>query len=247
VAQRLDYDAWGVVTSDSSPGFQPFGFAGGLYDGDTRLTRFGARDYDAETGRWMSPEPLRRVTSFLVSESVSGTGLSAYLYAANSPGHSIDTNGLYFTSASGAMWEALQRLASNPEIGPAIEIMAADPSRSFSIDDSTPFAHSLGGVTHSYRTGSAEISLFVQYTNSLSCRCSTDLPDNLFPYSVDALLAHELGHAFATAYTSRAPGASSDQAAVGFENAVRRGSGAPQRPSHSGGRGQCRAECNRCE
>ncbi len=34
-----------------NPSFQPFGFAGGLYDLDTKLTRFGARDYDAETSR----------------------------------------------------------------------------------------------------------------------------------------------------------------------------------------------------
>jgi hypothetical protein len=32
LAQRLDYDAWGNVTTDTNPGFQPFGFAGGLYD-----------------------------------------------------------------------------------------------------------------------------------------------------------------------------------------------------------------------
>ncbi|KYF68025.1 hypothetical protein [Sorangium cellulosum] len=41
VAQRLDYDEWGNVTLDTNPGFQPFGFAGGLYDRDTRLVRFG--------------------------------------------------------------------------------------------------------------------------------------------------------------------------------------------------------------
>jgi len=28
VAQRLDYDEFGNVTQDTSPGFQPFGFAG---------------------------------------------------------------------------------------------------------------------------------------------------------------------------------------------------------------------------
>ena len=31
---------------DTNPGFQPFGFAGGLYDRGTELTHFGARDYD---------------------------------------------------------------------------------------------------------------------------------------------------------------------------------------------------------
>ncbi|PAT40358.1 RHS repeat-associated core domain-containing protein [Vandammella animalimorsus] len=58
IGQRLDYDAWGRVTHDSQPGFQPFGFAGGLYDPDTGLTRFGARDYDAETGRWTAKDPI---------------------------------------------------------------------------------------------------------------------------------------------------------------------------------------------
>ena len=46
IAEQISYDAWGNVTSDTNPGFQPFGFAGGLYDQDTKLVRFGARDYD---------------------------------------------------------------------------------------------------------------------------------------------------------------------------------------------------------
>lgn len=32
VAQRFDVDEWGQVTSDSSAGFQVFGFAGSIYD-----------------------------------------------------------------------------------------------------------------------------------------------------------------------------------------------------------------------
>jgi uncharacterized protein RhaS with RHS repeats len=46
IIQRLDYDPFGNILLDTNPGFQPFGFAGGLYDQDTKLTRFGARDYD---------------------------------------------------------------------------------------------------------------------------------------------------------------------------------------------------------
>ena len=32
VAQRRDYDAYGNIFNNTNPGFQPFGFAGGLYD-----------------------------------------------------------------------------------------------------------------------------------------------------------------------------------------------------------------------
>lgn len=58
VVQEVRYDEFGNVTFDSNPGFQPFGFAGGLYDTDTRLVHFGAREYDPSTGRWMTPDPM---------------------------------------------------------------------------------------------------------------------------------------------------------------------------------------------
>ena len=59
VVQRIDYDEFGNVLLDTNPGFQPFGFAGGIYDADTGLVRFGARDYDPETGRWTAKDPIR--------------------------------------------------------------------------------------------------------------------------------------------------------------------------------------------
>lgn len=83
VAQRIDYDFWGVIAFDSSPGFQPFGFAGGLFDLDTGLTRFGARDYEAVTGRWTSKDSLR-----------VSAGSNFFAYAADDPISIIDINGL---------------------------------------------------------------------------------------------------------------------------------------------------------
>ena len=79
IAQQLDYDAWGQVTEDSRPGFQPFGFAGGLHDPDTQLTRFGARDYDAETGRWTAKDPIlfdggdSNLYGYVLQDPVNGT------------------------------------------------------------------------------------------------------------------------------------------------------------------------------
>src|SRR6267378_4521909 len=49
----------GNVISDSAPGFQPFGFEGGLREPHSGLTRFGTRDYDPTTGRWTTSDPLR--------------------------------------------------------------------------------------------------------------------------------------------------------------------------------------------
>ena len=59
VAQRIDYDEFGNVLADSAPGFQPFGFAGGLRDAHSGLVRFGARDYDPVSGRWTTKDPIR--------------------------------------------------------------------------------------------------------------------------------------------------------------------------------------------
>lgn len=46
------------MLEDSNPGWQPFGFAGGLWDQETGLVRFGYRDYDPVTGRWTARDPL---------------------------------------------------------------------------------------------------------------------------------------------------------------------------------------------
>jgi RHS repeat-associated protein len=58
VIQQMDYDEFGNIVQDTNPGFQPFGYAGGLYDRNANLVRFGARDYDAITGRWTAKDPI---------------------------------------------------------------------------------------------------------------------------------------------------------------------------------------------
>jgi RHS repeat-associated protein len=85
LAQQIEYDEFGVVLSDSNPGFQPFGFAGGLYDRHTKLVRFGARDYDPQTGRWTSKDPI----------GFNGGDTNLYGYVVNDPVNGIDPTGEY--------------------------------------------------------------------------------------------------------------------------------------------------------
>ncbi|MBI3204595.1 MAG: hypothetical protein HYZ29_23875 [Myxococcales bacterium] len=59
VAWRADFDAWGNRTLIAGVAdFVPFGFAGGMLDAETGLTRFGARDYDPVVGRWTAKDPI---------------------------------------------------------------------------------------------------------------------------------------------------------------------------------------------
>ena len=96
VAQRLDYDAWGNVLADSSPGFQPFGFAGGVRDADTKFVHFGFRDYDAQVGRWTAKDPVR----------FGGGDSNLYSYALNNPTNVTDSDGrsAIFNNLVGHVW-----------------------------------------------------------------------------------------------------------------------------------------------
>ena len=87
VMQTMQHDEWGKVLSGSETlagGFErvPFGFAGGLYDTETGLVRFGARDYDPETGRWLSKDLAR-----------FGGGWNFYEYANSNPVNWVDWSG----------------------------------------------------------------------------------------------------------------------------------------------------------
>jgi len=83
VSQKIDYDEFGNVLSNSNPDFQPFTYAGGLYDTQTRLVRYGARDYEATTGRWTCKDPI----------VFAGGSTLLYGYVENDPINMIDPTG----------------------------------------------------------------------------------------------------------------------------------------------------------
>jgi RHS repeat-associated protein len=100
IAQRLDYDPFGQVLTDTNPGFQPFGFAGGIYDPDTGLLRFGSRDYDPSIGRWTTRDPAL----------FDGGDSNGYVYVNNDPVNFSDPSGevLPLLGAAALLWTAVE-------------------------------------------------------------------------------------------------------------------------------------------
>lgn len=87
VVQTMQHDPWGKIltgTDTVAGGFVrvPFGFAGGMYDEATGLVRFGAREYDSGSGRWLSKD-----------EAQFGGGWNFYEYAASDPVNLFDRTG----------------------------------------------------------------------------------------------------------------------------------------------------------
>ena len=86
VLKSITYDSFGTIVHDSNPLMKiPFGFAGGLYDSDTKLTRFGYRDYDASTGKWTAKDPI----------GFDGGDTNILAYVGSDPVNKIDSFGLY--------------------------------------------------------------------------------------------------------------------------------------------------------
>ncbi len=84
IVQEIDYDEFGNVTFNSNPTFQPLGFAGGLFDSDTKLIKFGARDYDPVIGRWLRKDPI----------DFAGGDTNLYAYVGGDPMSYTDPDGL---------------------------------------------------------------------------------------------------------------------------------------------------------
>jgi RHS repeat-associated protein len=125
IRQRMDYDEFGNVIAeweydpnevllcgptDCGSGdqqFQPFGFAGGLYDRDTGLMRFGARDYDPEVGRWLSKDPIL----------FDGGDTNLYGYVLQDPVNLVDPFGLFIPGFDNALLGAWGNLLDQAGCG----------------------------------------------------------------------------------------------------------------------------------
>jgi RHS repeat-associated protein len=84
VLLEAEYTAFGersVIAGDGSA--LSVGFAGGEFDVDSGLTRFGARDYDARVGRWVSKDPI----------GWEGGQVNLYVYVNNDDVNSSDPSG----------------------------------------------------------------------------------------------------------------------------------------------------------
>ncbi|MBI3378080.1 MAG: hypothetical protein HY035_06750 [Nitrospirae bacterium] len=92
IIKQIDYDTFGNVINDTNPSFSvPFGFAGGLYDRDTGLVRFGLRDYDPAIGRWTAKDPI----------DFRGGDTNLFNYVGNNPVRYTDPTGLAVIVPSG--------------------------------------------------------------------------------------------------------------------------------------------------
>ncbi|MDQ7836571.1 MAG: RHS repeat-associated core domain-containing protein [Humidesulfovibrio sp.] len=86
VVQTMQYDSFGNLLQVRGDVVRlPIGFAGGLFDADTCLTRFPWRDYDADTGRFTALDPM----------GAKGGDSDWYGYCVDDPVNRVDAWGLF--------------------------------------------------------------------------------------------------------------------------------------------------------
>jgi len=116
VIRTTKYDSYGQVLLDSNATLDlPVGFAGGIPD-NTGLTRFGFRDYEPATGRWVSRDPILYQ---------SGQA-NLYQYVENNPINYTDPTGLFWFRQSWQTDFVVGRARSLVEPGGAISRFIED-------------------------------------------------------------------------------------------------------------------------
>jgi RHS repeat-associated protein len=183
IAESIDVDEFGNVISDSAPGFQPFGFQGGIADSDTALVRFGARDYSSDIGRWTCKD----LAGF------NGRDGDLYAFVHNDPINAVDPDGLKIVVLGNdpALLQALANIEANPTLQPLIEQLE-NSAYEIALISSAPtdeMYEDSGGSTRVPPSDLFSIDIELNWTVNQGCPFPAD--------SLEELVAHELGHAFA--------------------------------------------------
>ncbi|MBU1381983.1 hypothetical protein KKD49_14220, partial [Myxococcota bacterium] len=105
----LPYGA--VLEEKSETGFRdPYGFTGKELEVDLGIMYFGARWYNPQLGRWLSPDPL-----YLVSTAKNGEKeQNLYHYAANNPWKFVDPNGLWNDLTLPGIYKGHRNMGKSP-------------------------------------------------------------------------------------------------------------------------------------
>ncbi|MGC9966483.1 MAG: RHS repeat-associated core domain-containing protein [Syntrophobacteraceae bacterium] len=164
IVKELDYDSFGNVLSDSDPSFAvPFAFAGGLLDPDTGLVRFGARDYDPDTGRWATKDPI----------GFAGGDTNLYGHCLADPVNLVDPEGLWVAQVVGIVLGAGVNAYKNWDSLQSGRITAGQFWESVAVGAATGLLSSLGGgiVSGAFLGGTASFlnSIGDQFVTGSPC------------------------------------------------------------------------------
>jgi RHS repeat-associated protein len=197
IVQQIDYDEYGNLLVDTNPSFTPFGFDGGLFDIQTKLVRFGARDYDAAIGRWTTKDP----------NIFNGGDANIYTYVGNDVINRIDLNGLFLypwedaINVTGGTYEqqlavksSFQRIFSTAR-GKELEDMIRGPWYSHG----NPVTVEIVGGTQETHTEFDEVNGINKLPGTIyynpNFLIDIQTAQAVMIAFIDQILGHEIGHA----------------------------------------------------
>jgi RHS repeat-associated protein len=102
---RYDYDMWGKRVKLSGTVESDAGYTGHHHHAKSGLILTWYRAYDAESGRWLSADPIEKITGDMAELLQEGSNL--YGYVGNDPMNSVDPMGLYIGAPGGEVWHPL--------------------------------------------------------------------------------------------------------------------------------------------
>ena len=198
------------------PFWTPLRFPGQYHDAETDLFENWNRYYEPASGRYLQPEPLLHVKP---------SALPAYAYAGNNPVHRIDPDGNFFYGSNSAGYASLTKIIAQ-SCDPFIPIMIEYMERSntlfeFVAVDATKRREvaARGGARSAAHQPGVYTAIYYDLrfaATSVEWMFGLDM-------SLDQLLAHELGRAYAFALRHEGIPTDHDAMAVYFENSQRCG------------------------